>query len=354
MKTKTTAALLGAMALTVGGMNAAEVAKESTPKPVAPGKQLFPDDVLCKGKGVEVKRSQLDEAFSQFRANLAVRGQTVPEDKRAMYEAQLLDRLVITTLLVSRATEEDKKKAREQAETRKQAGSEESFQRQLKAMAFSTEQFDAQIIERAICEEVVERQLKSKVNITDEQAKKYYEENGDRFERPEMVRASHILLATRDAVTGQEFSEEKKKEKHQQIEKVLERAKKGEDFAALAKEFSEDPGSKDNGGEYTFPRGQMVPEFENAAFSLNTNQVSGIVTTQFGYHIIKLHEKTPKEKTEFAKVEKDLKEFLARQEVQEKMLPDFLKQIKKEAGLEYLNGAKPPETPDEKPAAKPQ
>src|SRR2546425_719 len=126
MKTTITMALLGAMVLTVSGVNAAEATKEPTPKPAAPGKQLFPDDVLCKGKGVEIKRSQLDEAFMQFRANFAVRGQTVPEEKRSMFEAQLLDRLVITTLLTSRATDEDKKRAREQADkfvadTKKQA-----------------------------------------------------------------------------------------------------------------------------------------------------------------------------------------------------------------------------------------
>jgi peptidyl-prolyl cis-trans isomerase C len=346
------------MVLAVASAGAAEVVKEPAAKPAGAGKALFADDVLCKGKGIEIKRSQLDEAFTQFRANVAVRGQTVPEEKRDLYETQLLDRLVVSRLLVSRATDEDRKKAREQAdkfvaETKKQAGSDESFQRQLKAMSFSAEQFDAQVLERAVCEEVVDRELRAKVQITDEQAKKYYDENGDRFERPEMVRASHILLSTRDAVTGQELSGEKKKEKRQQIEKLLERAKKGEDFAALAKEFSEDPGSKDTGGEYTFPRGQMVPEFEEAAFSLKPNEISGVVTTQFGYHIVKLHEKTPAQKTEFAKVEKDLKEFLSRQEVQEKMLPDFLKRIKKEANLEYLNGAKPPESPDGQPQAKP-
>ena len=82
------------------------------------------------------------------------------------------------------------------------------------------------------------------------------------------------------------------------MEGLLKRARAGEDFAKLAKEYSEDPGSKDKGGEYKFPRGQMVPEFEAAAFSLKTNQVSDIVTTSFGYHIIKLSEKIPAQKVE--------------------------------------------------------
>jgi peptidyl-prolyl cis-trans isomerase C len=363
MKTRMKTALLGACALISIGLQAAEATKQPAPKPAAASTQLFPDDVLCKGKGVEIKRSELDEAFLQFKANLNARGQTLPQDRRELVESQLLDRLVVTHLLLGQATDEDRKKARTAADkfvasTKEQAGSEESFSRQLGAMNFTPAQFDAQVLERAVCEEVVDRELKSKVSVTDEQIKKYYEENGQQFERPETVRAAHILLSTRDPITNQELSEEKKKEKKQQMEKILERVRKGEDFAALAKEFSDDPGSKNKGGEYTFGRGQMMPEFESTAFSLKTNQVSDVVTTSFGFHIIKLHERIPAQKLELAKVKDDLKEQLSRFEVQEKMLPEFLKKLKQNATLEYLNGGKPPaevpaETPPEKPADKP-
>ena len=351
--------LSGVMAVATVGLHAADAAREKTPRPAANSQQLFPDDVLCKGKGIEIKRSELDDAFLQFKANLNARGQILPEDKREQVESQLLDRLVVTRLLLGKATREDRTKARTAADkfianTKEQAGSEESFNRQLGAMNFNAAQFDAQVLERAVCEEVVDRELKSKISVTDEQIKKFYDENGQQFERPEMVRAAHILLSTRDAKANQELGEEKKKEKKQQMEKILERARKGEDFAALAREFSEDPGSKSKGGEYTFPRGQMMPEFETAAFSLKTNQVSDIITTQFGYHIIKLYEKTPAQKLELVKVKDDLKEQLARFEVQDKMLPDYLKKLRKEAGLEYLHGAKQPEeVSPESPAAKP-
>src|SRR5437667_6532965 len=356
MNSKQIKALGGAMLMAAIGVQAAEATKAATPQPAIDAKSLFPDETLCKGKGVEIKRSQVDEAFIQFKANLTARGQVLPEGKRDLAESQLLDRLVITKLLVNRANEEDKKKLRTAADkfvesTKRQAGSDESFQRQLSAMNFTTEQFDAQVMERAICEEVVDRELRSHVNITDEQLKKFYDENGEQFERPETVRAAHILLSTRDASTGQEMSEETKKEKRQQIEKILERAKKGEEFAALAREYSDDPGSKNAGGEYTFARGQFRnPEFESAAFALKTNEISGVVTTAFGYHIIKLYEKMPAQKLELAKVKDDLREGLSRREVQEKLLPDYLKNLKKEANLQYLNGATPPpEVPAEKP-----
>ncbi len=360
MNSKTIGVLSGAMLVAAMGVQAAEATKAATPRPAIDAKSIFPDDTLCKGKGIEIKRSQVDEAFVQFKANLTARGQDLPEGKRDLVESQLLDRLVISKLLVNRATEEDKKKARTAADkfvasTKQQAGSDESFQRQLRAMNFTTEQFDTQVVERAICEEVVDRELRSQVNITDEQLKKFYDENGEQFERPETVRAAHILLSTRDAVTGQEMSEETKKERKQQIDKILERAKKGEEFAALAREYSEDPGSKNTGGEYTFARSQFRnPEFENAAFALKTNEISGVITTAFGYHIIKLFEKMPAHKLELAKVKDDLRDGLSRREVQEKLLPDYLKSLKKDASLQYFNGAKPPpEASDEKPADKP-
>ena len=360
MTSKKIKVLLGATLMAAIGVQAAEATKAATPQPAIDAKSLFPDDTLCKGKGIEVKRSQVDEAFVQFKANLTARGQVLPEGKRDLVESQLLDRFVIAKLLVKRATDEDKKTARTEADkfvagTKQQAGSDESFQRQLGAMNFTSEQFDAQVLERAICEEVVDRELRSHVNITDEQLKKFYDENGEQFERPETVRAAHILLATRDVVTGQEVSEETKKERRQQIDKILDRAKKGEEFAALAREYSEDPASKNAGGEYTFARGQFRnPEFESAAFALKTNEISGVITTAFGYHIIKLYEKMPAQKLELAKVKDDLKDGLSRREVQEKLLPDYLKSLKKEANLQYLNGAKPPsEVSDEKPADKP-
>ena len=372
MTSKKIKVLLGATLMAAIGVQAAEATKAATPQPAIDAKSLFPDDTLCKGKGIEVKRSKVDEAFVQYKANLTARGQVLPEGKRDLIESQLLDRVVISKLLVNRATEEDKKKARTAADkfvagTKQQAGSDESFQRQLGAMNFTSEQFDAQVLERAICEEVVDRELRSHVTITDEQLKKYYDENGEQFERPETVRAAHILLSTRDAATGQEVSEETKKERRQQIDKILERAKKGEEFAALAREYSEDPGSKNAGGEYTFARGQFHnPEFESAAFALKTNEISGVITTAFGYHILKLYEKMPAQKLELAKVKDELKDGLSRREVQEKLLPDFLKSLKKEASLQYFNGAKPPpespaaqlddktvEKAPEKPAAKP-
>jgi parvulin-like peptidyl-prolyl isomerase len=187
-----------------------------------------------------------------------------------------------------------------------------------------------------------------KTDIKEDESKKYYEDNPAKFEEPERVRAAHILLGTKDPATGADLPEDKKAAKRKQMDDLLKRAKGGEDFGKLAKEYSEDPGSKEKGGEYTFPRGQMVPEFESAAFSLNTNQVSDIVNTSFGYHIIKLYEKLPARKEAFNGLETKtiypkpdgqkitIKEVLNDQSMQ-KAFPDYMRKIRKEAGVEILD-----------------
>src|SRR5207244_2864211 len=188
-------------------------------------------------------------------------------------------------------------------------------------------------------------QRELKVNVTDEEAKKYYDDNPAKFEQPEMVRASHILISTKDPqdqnpnpALRKDLPEDKKPARRKQLEDLLKRARAGEDFAKLAKEYSEDPASKDKGGEYVFPRASadprrgMVPEFEAAAFSLKTNEVSDIVTTQFGYHVIKLSETIPARKVELAKVESNIKDYLIQQALQKQSV-DYMAQLKKDAGV---------------------
>ncbi|MEP6662438.1 MAG: peptidylprolyl isomerase, partial [Verrucomicrobiota bacterium] len=317
---------------------------------------VFANPVVAKGKGFEIKQKDVEDAFIDYKANAAARGQSISEPERDDVEAKLLERLVVTKVLISRANTDDKKKAEELTtklvdSAKKQFPSEEMFEQQLKATGITFAQFRTRANEQAIAEMVIERELKPSIKVPESAAKKFYDENPARFERPETVRAAHILISTVDKATQQPLPAAKKKEKEQLAKSVRERAKKGEDFGKLAKEFSEDPGSKDKGGEYVFARGEMVPEFETAAFSMQTNQVSDLVETRYGYHIIKLLQKIPPEKLEFAKVLPDLTEGLTQQELQ-KQLPDYFGKIKKEANAEILAPKKTtdgPSAPEKKP-----
>ncbi|MBI5800257.1 MAG: peptidylprolyl isomerase [Verrucomicrobia bacterium] len=312
------------------------------PKPVVSADTLFPPTVLARGRGFEVNSKQLDEAFLNFRTAAASRGQQPPpEDKRVEVERKLLDRLVVVEVLKRKSTEADKAKGKASADKMlgdflKQAGSPEGFRRQVEAMGMTPESFTAQFTERAIVEEVVNREVREKVPITPQQAQKYYDENPQRFEQPETVRAAHILLATRDLATNTELPPDKQKAQRALIDAVLKRVRAGEDFGKLAKEFSQDPGSKERGGEYVFPRGQMAMEFETAAFGMRPGQISDVVTTKFGFHIIKMLERNPAKKVEFDKVKERIRENLQQEEA-DKQLPEYLEKVKKEAGVEILD-----------------
>ena len=172
--------------------------------------------------------------------------------------------------------------------------------------------------------------MKQQTKVSDDELKAYYQQNIDQFKVQNRVHVEHILFKT-VGKTDAEVAEIQKT-----AEGVLKKVKSGGNFEELAKQYSEDPGSKDKGGEYTFPRGRMVPEFEAAAFSLKTNQISEIVETQYGYHIIKLLEKYPAKKDQFAEVEPRIKEYLVGKEA-EKSLPAYLDRIKAEAGVKLID-----------------
>ncbi len=303
--------------------------------------------VIVKGKGLEVRRGQLDDAFIAFRANLAARGQSIPEGRREAAEVQLLDRMIVTQLLCNRASDEDRARAKTNSvkffqESRRSIESEEAFTRHLKSLGLTLAQFTNRVMEQAISEEVVTREIKSKLTVAEADVRKFYETNTEAFTQPEMARASHILLGTRDLKTGLPLSAEQKLQKKEQARKVLDQARAAEDFTKLALEVSEDPSVKDNKGEYKFtrakddPRRAMVPEFEQAAFALKAGQVSEIVASDYGYHIIKLHEIIPSKKAEFAEVSERVGNHLKQFEL-EKQMPVFFEGLKKDAGVEVLD-----------------
>jgi len=153
---------------------------------------------------------------------------------------------------------------------------------------------------------MLEDSLKDKVAASPEQVTAFYQQNPDQFKQPERVRASHILVAvppTADAAA--------KTKLRAKAEDILKQVKAGKDFAALAKEHSEDPGSAINGGDLGFfGPGQMVGPFNEVAFKLAPGAVSDLVETQFGLHIIKVAEKQPARTIPLDEVRDKVKEYL--------------------------------------------
>ena len=215
---------------------------------------LFPAPVLVKGKGFEVKRSDLDEAVANVKADAIANGQELPPDRMPVVETKLLDHLTQVQLLKLKATDADRAKAKLESDRRnalikKQFPNDEALLKQLKARGMTLEKFNGRLADEALFETM----LRAKISVTEAQLQKYYTDHPSKFEEAEMVRASHIMLRTKDGRTGTEVTAEEKQAKKKQIEDLLKRARAGEDFAKLARQYSEDPTAKDNGGEYKFP-----------------------------------------------------------------------------------------------------
>jgi foldase protein PrsA len=150
--------------------------------------------------------------------------------------------------------------------------------------------------------------FKKVTKINDEEIKKYYEDNKKEFYE-DKVRASHILISTVDE-NNKPLSEAKKEEAKKKAEDILKKSKSGEEFSALAKEHSDDKVSAANGGDLDFfEKGSMVPEFEAAAWGLKVGEISELVETQYGYHIIKVTDKVQKQLT-FDEVKDTVKDKL--------------------------------------------
>lgn len=177
-----------------------------------------------------------------------------------------------------------------------QYGDEETLKGQLEASGSSMDDLKDDIVQYLQTRKLIEPSIK----ITDEEIKTYFEENKDSLGQAEQVEASHILVE--DKATAEE---------------VLKKLENGGDFAGLAKEYSTDEGSAANGGSLGyFGKGQMVAEFEDAAFKLEVGKISEPVKTEHGYHIIKVTDKKEAKEATLKDSKEQIKETLLTEKLQ--------------------------------------
>jgi peptidyl-prolyl cis-trans isomerase C len=303
------------------------------------GATLF-DRVVAKGKGFEIKASQVEETYILFKANRAAIGQSVgnsPEEiKKA--EAEILDSLIASKVILLRATEADRTNGMAEAtkfikDKKAAATSEAAYRRQLIISGVTPEAFEKEVVDQAIIKAIVDRELRPKQVVTDADIEKFYKENPKMFEEPEKWKVAHIFMGIRDRGSREEITAAERAEKQAKMKELLVRARGGMDFAKLAKENSEHGLTKEKGGEQTFVRGQMPPEFEAAAISMKPGQISDIVATGLGWHIIKFIEYVPPKMADLGSAKERIKNYLLQQATQ-KALGEWVSQLRKEANVE--------------------
>ena len=307
---------------------------QTPPQPAAPVKPMPAQlpDVLARVNGEAVTKVDFDRLIKnmELRAN-----QPIPAERRDTVYRQVLDELVTYTVL-SQET-----RARKVAVTdvevdsaikqmRARLGSEEDFKKALDARGMTLDKLKADTKIDLCINKMVESEVATQPAPTDAEVREFYDKNPDKFKQDEAVRASHILFRVEenaDAAT--------KKKTMDEAQSVLKEARSGADFAELAKKHSAD-GSAAQGGDLNFfTRGQMVPPFDQAAFTMKPGEISDIVTTQFGYHIIKVTDRRPPSTVPFDQVSGRIKEFLTAQQKQQKA-DGFIQSLKQKAKIEVL------------------
>jgi peptidyl-prolyl cis-trans isomerase SurA len=242
-----------------------------------------------------ILESEVDEEVYLYQMRV---GGRIPQDQAAAVRTEILREMVDEALLVAMARRDtieltdgelEAELERRVGALREQHGSAEALDRALAAegltLAELRDLYRDDIERRLLAEKAVRQEVHAKIDVTWREVEDYYDENADEVARvPEAYRIAGILVTPG-------VSEAAKRRAIERMTEVRDRLAAGEDFAALAREFSED-GSAAAGGELgRFGRGMMVPEFEEAAFALEPGEVSGIVPTRFGFHIIEVLEK---------------------------------------------------------------
>ena len=312
--------------------SAQEPAQAAQPEPPKPVPAQLPD-VLARVNGEDLTRQD----FQEFVGNLEARaGGPVPAEQRDQVYRRVLDQMVGYKLLQQEA------KARKVAvadadvearigEIKKQFPSEDVFMQMLVERKMTLDQMRSDARDDMAIGKMIEAEIATRAAVKPEQVQDFYDKNPDQFKQQERVRASHILVSV-----PQDADAAARAQARAKAEQVLKDVKAGKDFAALAKEHSQDPGSAVNGGDLGFfQQGQMVGPFNDAAFSLQPGAISELVETQFGYHIIKVAEKQASRAIPLDEVRPKVEEFLQNRN-REEQTEAFVKSLRSKGKVDIL------------------
>ncbi len=285
--------------------------------------------------GVVITRAQYDKEIEVHLQRVARQGRQMSEEQLTKLKKDILDGLIEREVLYQESQKagikvSDEKVNEQLAGIQKRFPSEEEFKKALASMNLTEDEVRTQIQRGLAIRELIEQKVASKIVISDEDTKAYYDKNPQLFKQPEQVKASHILIKVEP--TADEAAKAAARKKIQDIQQKL---KDGRDFAALAREYSEGPSGAKGGDLGYFSRGQMVKPFEDTAFAMKPGEVSDLVETRFGYHLMKVYEMKPEQTLAYG----DVKDKIAQRLKQEKIETEanlYVQNLKKDAKVEKL------------------
>ncbi len=280
-----------------------------------------------------ITRQELESEITLAKNRMAAQGQPMTEEAVKKISEQILDQLIDMELLLQESQKQkieatdasvseyvDKFKARFKTP--------EAYEKALKELNVSEADLKLKTKKGLTVQKLIEKQVISKIDISDTDNRSFYDSNPQFFKQPEQVQARHILI--KSTPKDEKAQQEKALAKIKEVQKEVEA---GGDFAALAKKYSEGPSGKNGGDLGYFGRGQMVKPFEDAAFGLEPGQTSDIVKTQFGYHLIKVTGKKAASTTPYEDVKEKIGAHLKQQKTNESVKA-YIESLKKGAKIE--------------------
>jgi peptidyl-prolyl cis-trans isomerase C len=280
------------------------------------------EGLVAKVNGVGITKAEFDRnwpAYMQQRGLPA--GHADKTGKVEEFKKELLDLMVDQELLYQAAVKggfapSDQKVEEEFAKGGQGFKSPEEFEAALARNGMDKTSYSSFLKRRISVDSMLQEQIAKNVKVTDAEVDEFHTGNIEKFATPEQVRARHILVKMESGATAEQKAAAKKK-----IEEVLVKAREGGvDFAELAKVYSEGPSAPQGGDLGLFTRGRMVPAFEEAAFSMKAGEISGVVETQFGYHIIKVEERKAAGTAGKEEVADRIRQFLSQQKLSEAVM----------------------------------
>ncbi len=328
---------------------AADAKPQATPAPAAAASQAAPaaapaeppakpvpallPDVVARINGEAINKADLENAVKGLEGRA---GGPVPADQRDRVYRGVLDDMISYRLLAQEA------KARkivvpeadidaQIAQIRGQFQTDAQFQQALATQKMTLAAVREDARSELGVEKLVEAEIAGKIAVTPAAVTDFYQKNQDKFQQGARVKASHILIAVPEKADAAAKLQAKAK-----AEAILKDLKAGKDFAAAAKESSQDPGSAPNGGDLGFfEPGQMVPPFEQAAFALKPGDMSELVESPFGFHIIKVAEKQAARVVPLEEAKPKIDQYLSAQNRQTQTQA-FVSTLKAKAKIEIL------------------
>lgn len=301
--------------------------------PAYAGESQSAEQKLAVVNGTVINQAELDSEMNRFLARLQSQDRVPTDLERSQIKKQVLENLIVGELLYQESQKEgvkvDQKEIEAQlAPIKGRYPSEAEFKKALSTMNLTEADLRFRFERDLAIRKLLADQIGGKIAVSEKESRAYYDSNLESFKKSEQVRASHILIKVDPGA-----DEAKKAEARTKIESLQAKLKNGEDFGALAKEYSEGPSGPKGGDLGFFGRGQMVKPFEETAFTMKPGQVSGMVETRFGYHLIMVIERTPESTLSYEEVKDRLEQYLKQQKAQE-TIAAYVETLKGKAKIE--------------------